>query len=188
MFKRLFVILALYFCFNLTIQKRPKLTAADIKKIKKGLFLDSYMLSQNELFYDNDAQAKLRREIIGTWISAVISSYDDKHYIYNCDPFLIRFVNDDGTLLSSETLYKGSTPAYSGETPTKPADAEFTYTFAGWEPKLVPAVKNATYKATYTAVRKDVEMDVPTEKIIKDNTIYLQHGDHIYTLQGQLVK
>ena len=53
MFKRLFVILAIYFCINLTIQKRPKLTAADIKKIKKGLFLDSYMLSQNELFYNN---------------------------------------------------------------------------------------------------------------------------------------
>jgi len=53
MFKRLFVILAIYFCFNLSIQKRPKLTAADIKKIKKGLFLDSYMLSQNELFYNN---------------------------------------------------------------------------------------------------------------------------------------
>ena len=53
MFKRLFVILTIYFCFNLTIQKRPKLTQADIKKIKKGLFLDSYMLSQNELFYNN---------------------------------------------------------------------------------------------------------------------------------------
>ena len=64
MFKRLLVILTLYFCFNLTIQKRPKLTKADIAKIKKGLFLDSYMLSQNELFYNNTqsfTQAKTKQ-------------------------------------------------------------------------------------------------------------------------------
>ncbi|MDO4851150.1 MAG: InlB B-repeat-containing protein [Actinomycetota bacterium] len=63
----------------------------------------------------------------------------------------IRFVNEDGTELQSGLVAYGETPTYTGEPPTKPATAQFTYTFAGWTPEVVPVEADATYTATYEA-------------------------------------
>ena len=47
-FPILIIILSLQFSFL----KNQKLSEKDLAKIKKGIFADSYMLSQNELFYN----------------------------------------------------------------------------------------------------------------------------------------
>ena len=60
-------------------------------------------------------------------------------------------MNEDGTVLQSSEVAYGETPVYSGETPTKAADAQNTYAFAGWTPKIDPVSGNATYTATYTS-------------------------------------
>jgi len=57
--------------------------------------------------------------------------------------------NVDGTI-SEETYEYGATPKYKGET-GKAADAQYTYTFAGWENKIVSVTGNATYTAKYTS-------------------------------------
>ena len=51
-----------------------------------------------------------------------------------------------------ELCAKGSVPVFNGST-DKPDDDEYTYTFAGWSPRPVPATADATYIATYTAER-----------------------------------
>ena len=66
--------------------------------------------------------------------------------------FKITFVDEDGTLLKADT-YDYGTPAkniVTPETPTKPNDAQFTYTFAGWSPALQNVTREQTYKATYS--------------------------------------
>ena len=106
--------------------------------------------SRSEQYYDEDAQGKLRREITGSWNNGVVQSYTDNHYMYSCDALTIRFVNYDGTLLETQTLDKGVTPVYTGATPVRDSNAEHTYTFAGWTPKIAPATGNVTYTATFT--------------------------------------
>lgn len=64
--------------------------------------------------------------------------------------FTITFVNEDGTELQSGQVAYGETPEYTGKTPTKEADAQYTYTFDTWTPEITKAVKEATYTATYT--------------------------------------
>ena len=63
----------------------------------------------------------------------------------------IAFVNDDDTLIYATNVQANATVEYLGETPTKAADAEYTYTFKGWTPALAAATADATYKATYDA-------------------------------------
>ena len=75
-------------------------------------------------------------------------------YTAAVNEYTIKFVNDDETVLQNTTVTYGATPAYQGETPTKAADAENTYTFAGWTPEIAAATADATYTATYTATAR----------------------------------
>ncbi|MBQ7698458.1 MAG: InlB B-repeat-containing protein, partial [Paludibacteraceae bacterium] len=66
--------------------------------------------------------------------------------------YAITFVDEDGlTILDGpKDVAEGVVPTYNGETPTKAATAQYTYTFNGWSPALYAADKAQTYTATYT--------------------------------------
>ena len=63
--------------------------------------------------------------------------------------YTITFVNEDGTLISEATYEEGETVVVPAD-PTKEADEDYTYTFAGWDKEVVAATENVTYKATYS--------------------------------------
>ena len=67
----------------------------------------------------------------------------------NLKQYTITWKNWDGTVLLSEQVDYGKVPAYSG-TPTRPGDAENTYSFAGWEPVISAVTGDAEYTAQYT--------------------------------------
>ena len=60
--KRIFISLLILSFLCKTSPKKLKLNKDEIEKIKKGLFLDSYMLSQNELFYNNTHPINIAKE------------------------------------------------------------------------------------------------------------------------------
>ena len=66
--------------------------------------------------------------------------------------YTIKFVDEDGTVLQSGKVAYGETPAYTGETPVKAADAQYTYTFDKWSPAIKAVDGDATYTATYSSV------------------------------------
>ena len=75
------------------------------------------------------------------------------HAAYAEDTFYtIKFVNYDGTGLQTSPCKHGQVPVYTGDTPEKPRDENYTYRFDGWTPELAPAYSNATYTATYAAL------------------------------------
>ncbi|MCF0107509.1 MAG: hypothetical protein HUJ59_00640, partial [Bacilli bacterium] len=69
------------------------------------------------------------------------------------EKFKVRFWNGDDLLQSSEVA-KGTLPEYKGEVPTKVDETgEFEYTFAGWDPEIVPVEGEASYTAEFDAER-----------------------------------
>ena len=77
--------------------------------------------------------------------------------------FTITWKNYDGTEIKSytydpntgepeEVAYSvtyGTQAEYLGSNPTRPADIDYTYNFAGWAPALGKVTSNVTYTATY---------------------------------------
>ena len=64
----------------------------------------------------------------------------------------ITWKDYDGTPLLNDIYDYGEMPSYKGVTPTRAKDAQFTYTFSGWSPEIVPATKDESYVAQYSTV------------------------------------
>ena len=68
-------------------------------------------------------------------------------------PYTVNWVNADGSVLETDTVPYGTTPAYDGETPTKAAANGYTYTFKGWDVEPAAVTGDVTYTATYSHIR-----------------------------------
>ena len=66
----------------------------------------------------------------------------------------ITFVDEDGTVLQESEVPAGKTPEYTGDTPTKKEDKNYTYTFDTWDPELTTVTDDATYTAVYKKKKK----------------------------------
>lgn len=63
--------------------------------------------------------------------------------------YVVTFKNDNGKVLQAVNVKYGETPKYTGYTPEKPADAEYTYEFEGWSPEIGSVTGAATYTAQF---------------------------------------
>ena len=81
--------------------------------------------------------------------------------------YTVTWKNADGKVLETdEGVVSGATPEYNGKTPEKAADAQYTYTFAGWDPAITAVTGDATYTATY-------------DKTVNEYTITWKNGDDV---------
>jgi len=74
---------------------------------------------------------------------------EDPYKYEVAEAYMITFKNGDD-VLQSTAVKKGTMPVYSGEEPSKAADAQYTYAFTGWDNALVAVTEAATYTATFT--------------------------------------
>jgi len=89
------------------------------------------------------------------------------NYIY----YNITWKNWDGSVLAKDSVKKGTTPSYSGSTPTRAADSNYTYTFKGWSPSVSAATGDQTYTAQFTKKEKPATTYTITWKNWNGNTL-----------------
>ena len=87
------------------------------------------------------------------WAPEIVKVTGDVTYTATFDQMLntytVTWKNWDGAVLKTDTVEYGTTPAYTAATPTREPDAQYTYTFAGWDTEIVAVTGNATYTATF---------------------------------------
>ena len=112
---------------------------------------------------------------------------------YVAPSYLITFVNWDGTELQKSQVATGTIPEYTGETPVRPGDDQYTYTFKGWTPELAEVTEDAVYTAEFTAEEATAILHIESDqvqctKILRDGQILILRGDKTYTLTGAEVR
>ena len=65
--------------------------------------------------------------------------------------YTITWLNDDGSPIDTTTVEYGAVPTHADA--VKAADAEYTYTFAGWAPAPAAVTGAAEYTATFTGTK-----------------------------------
>ena len=106
--------------------------------------------------YDPEYNVKVYRVVIGDTTYFITSDDVEQDLsiplqssfemiFYTKATYLIRFLDEDGTLLYQTYVGLKEMPRYAGELPSK----DENYIFAGWTPSLAPATQNQDYTAVY---------------------------------------
>ena len=74
--------------------------------------------------------------------------------------YTVNFYNYDSTLLQSSQYRYGENAEYTGATPTRPDDANYSYTFGGWDPELTWVWESRDYIAVFDKKINSVALTV----------------------------
>ena len=77
--------------------------------------------------------------------------------------YTITFLNYNGDELQSDLVDYGTVPSYTGDTPTKPQDAQYVYTHNGWTPLITAVTGDATYTATFSGTTRSYTVTFENE-------------------------
>ncbi len=125
--------------------------------------------SWNTSAYQSDAQAAITA--YNNWVNGggLIKQYK------------ITWVDHEDNVLDTHIVEAGKTPSY-GSTPTREPDTRYTYEFAGWQPAIVPANADATYKVQWNQIERKYTVtfeyyDADGQKVTKSETLF--NGDTV---------
>ena len=115
------------------------------------------------------------------WDKEIVAVTGDVTYTATFDEttnkYTVKFVSDGVELQSTEVEY-GTTPEYKGETPVKTGDAQFSYTFKGWDKEIAAVTGDVTYTATFDETTNQYTITLKNgETVLK--TLTLDYGSEI---------
>ena len=85
--------------------------------------------------------------------------------------YTIQFMNGEKSLLSKDVEY-GTVPKYDGDTPTKPATKEYSYSFVGWTPEISKVTKATSYTAKFdSTLNKYMVVFQNGAKVLQDSEV-----------------
>ena len=85
--------------------------------------------------------------------------------------YKITFKNGE-QVLKEETVNYGTLPAAPTETPTKEADAQYTYTFKGWDKEIAEVTGEATYNAEFDSTLRSYKIIFKNgEQVLKEDDV-----------------
>ena len=105
--------------------------------------------------------------------------------------YKVSFHNWDDTLLQSAWHNYGEYPSYTGITPMREADEQYTYTFSGWDPELSAVTGYTSYYAQYeatainTAIENTQSNEVKTYKLFRYGQLIIIRDGKTYNAMGQ---
>ena len=66
-------------------------------------------------------------------------------------PCTVKWLNWNNDVLQTGTVAWGKTPVYTGQTPTRPNENGYQYSFVGWSPEPEPVTQDTVYVAVFSA-------------------------------------
>lgn len=169
--------------------KNPAQTTADTSVLGQR---EGYSI---ELYTDKNLTAYFNRE-------SIITKNSIFYYVWKVNQYTNKFVNDDGTVIQESTVDYGTTISAPDIIPSKPADDQYTYTFAGWDGFLEGMTQQAEemiFTAKYTTsvnqysyhfvdedgtILKEGTVDYGTEIIPPENPTKNSTPQYSYTFTG----
>ena len=102
-------------------------------------------------YYVRETTVEEKTEVGGDYNYRVVEKYP------------VTFKDGDNKTIQSGLIEKGQTPVYTGETPTKAADEDRTYTFNDtWSPAISAVTAAATYTAQFNSILNNLTVGVST--------------------------
>ena len=103
----------------------------------------------NTYYFDGNDEAYTGRMVTGEKeIDGVSYTFDDNGVLI--PKYEVVFVDYDGTVLSTQYVTEGNS-AVAPADPVREADAQYTYTFAGWSGDFTTITADTTITATYSS-------------------------------------
>ena len=160
---------------------------ANEKSVSEDLSISTFFNSENANSGKlKDTSVRLTVNINGP---IMLSKFDHKVrysvYFEWTPKYLVTFKNGD-TVLESKYVLSGTTPSYTGATPTKDSTSiQEVYQFNGWDKTLSAITSNTTYTAQFKTVPREYEIavycnELPTgEKIEVTGEGIYKYGDTV---------
>ena len=97
--------------------------------------------------------------------------------VWQVKTYTVTWVDEDGTTLIDQKDYEyGAMPKFEGVEPTKAADAQYTYTFKGWDKDYTEVKGNQTYVAVYEKTTNKYTV----KWVDEDETTLIDQKDYEY--------
>ena len=133
--------------------------------ISSDVFSGCGVLSGIDLYVPEESVKQYKKAAVWSEFNIIGKDFPDEDDPTNPEngKYTITWQDEDGNVIKTDEVAQGTTPAFTGTTPTKDG-----YDFVGWLPNIKPAIKDMYY-TTYFIPTQQTESKVYTVNINGEN-------------------